>query len=136
MTKPPTRRTPRSRPPAVATTTRPSRPRARGTNSSPRARARGATASAVIAERIGSTPALRAAVEDHKLSSRIAEMIFAGRTSAGLSQKELAERVGTTQSVISRLEDADYGGHSLSMLQRIAEALGLRLDVSWSPGKA
>lgn len=60
-------------------------------------------------------------------------MIFAGRTGAGLSQKELAERVGTTQSVISRLEDADYGGHSLSMLQRIAEALGLRLDVSWSP---
>ena len=42
------------------------------------------------------------------------------RTEAGLSQKELAEMIGTTQSVISRLEDADYEGHSLSMLSRIA----------------
>jgi ribosome-binding protein aMBF1 (putative translation factor) len=36
------------------------------------------------------------------------------RQEAGLSQAELAERVGTTQSVISRLEDADYQGHSLA----------------------
>ena len=38
--------------------------------------------------------------------------------------------MGTTQSVISRLEDADYEGHSLSMLQRIATALRMRLKVS------
>ena len=46
------------------------------------------------------------------------------RTQAGLTQKELAARIGTTPSVISRLEDADYGGHSLSMLRRIAAAVG------------
>ena len=38
---------------------------------------------------------------------------------AGLSQKELAALIGTTQSVISRLEDSDYGGRSLTMLERI-----------------
>ena len=75
-------------------------------------------------------------MEEHKLSSRIAEMILAARTSARLTQAGLAERVGTTQNVISRLEDADYEGHSLSMLQRIAEALGMRLDVTWTPANA
>ena len=41
------------------------------------------------------------------------------RQAAGLTQAELADIVGTTHSVISRLEDADYDGHSLKMLQRI-----------------
>ena len=45
------------------------------------------------------------------------------RKKAGLSQRQLAELVGTTASVICLLEDADYQGHSLSMLRRIASAL-------------
>lgn len=36
---------------------------------------------------------------------------------------------GSTQSVIARLEDADYGGHSLTMLRRIAEAIGYDVEV-------
>ncbi len=44
-------------------------------------------------------------------------------------QKQLAELVGTTQSMIASLEDADYEGHSLSMLQRIATAVKMRLEV-------
>ena len=55
---------------------------------------------------------------------------------AGLTQAELAQLVGTTQSVISRLEDADYEGHSLSMLQRIADALHQRLEVRFVPDVA
>jgi predicted transcriptional regulator len=47
-----------------------------------------------------------------------------------LTQEQLAERIGTTQSVISRLEDCDYDGHSLSMLNRIAGALNKRLTVA------
>jgi transcriptional regulator with XRE-family HTH domain len=46
-----------------------------------------------------------------------------------LSQRELAKRVGTTASVICRLEDADYRGHSLAMLRRIAAALDRRLEI-------
>jgi len=47
------------------------------------------------------------------------------RGDAGLTQVELARKVGTTQSVIARLEDAEYAGHSLSMLERIAGACGV-----------
>ena len=57
-------------------------------------------------------------------------MIYDLRTEAGLTQAQLAELVGTTQSAISRLEDTDYEGHSLSMLRKIARALGRRLLVS------
>lgn len=59
----------------------------------------------------------------------VAQMIYDARHSAGLTQQELADAIGTTQSVISQLEDADYEGHSLSMLRRIAAALHLKLRV-------
>jgi ribosome-binding protein aMBF1 (putative translation factor) len=67
--------------------------------------------------------------EDEVLNARVARLIYDLRTKAGFSQRELAERVGTTASVICRLEDADYEGHSLSMLRRIAEALDKKLEV-------
>jgi DNA-binding XRE family transcriptional regulator len=63
----------------------------------------------------------------------IAGQIYDLRTHAGLSQVQLAKLVGTTQSVISRLEDADYGGHSLTMLRRIARALNCRVEVHLVP---
>jgi ribosome-binding protein aMBF1 (putative translation factor) len=82
---------------------------------------------------IGDDSELRHLVEEEKLNVRIAEMIHAARTEAKLTQADLAGLVGTTQSVISRLEDADYEGHSLSMLQRIAGALHQKLDVRFVP---
>src|SRR5437868_126922 len=51
------------------------------------------------------------------------------RTEAGLTMRELAERVGTQPSAIARLERADYEGHSLGMLRKIAAALGRRVEV-------
>lgn len=75
-------------------------------------------------------PDRKAALEAERVNADVAQMIYDLRTEAGLSQKELAELVGTTQSVVSRLEDADYGGHSLSMLKRIAKALNQRLTVA------
>jgi ribosome-binding protein aMBF1 (putative translation factor) len=51
------------------------------------------------------------------------------REDAGLTQVQLARRVGTTQSVIARLEDAEYTGHSLTMLERIATACGVALKL-------
>ena len=51
------------------------------------------------------------------------------REHAGLTQTELAKKVGTTQSVIARLEDAEYTGHSLAMLERIAAACGVALKL-------
>jgi len=63
----------------------------------------------------------------------VARRLYALRKQAGVSQAELARRVGTTQSVISRLEDADYGGHSLALLQRIAAALERRVEIRFVP---
>jgi transcriptional regulator with XRE-family HTH domain len=63
----------------------------------------------------------------------IALQIAAAREQAGLSQRELAERVGTTQQQISRLESPNYEGHSLSMLRRVAQALDVRVHFSFEP---
>lgn len=73
-----------------------------------------------------------AALEREHQKAEVAQMIYDLRTEAGLSQQQLAKRVGTTQSVISRLEDADYRGHSLNMLSRIAEALNRKLMITLS----
>ena len=54
----------------------------------------------------------------------IALQLAALRNEAGLTQKELALKVGTSQQQISRLESPSYEGHSLSMLRRVAEVLG------------
>lgn len=75
-------------------------------------------------------PERKASVEAERVNAEIAGLIHSMRTEAGLTQTQLAELVGTTQSVISRLEDSDYDGHSLSMLNRIAEALQKKLTVA------
>ncbi len=74
-------------------------------------------------------PDRETAVERELVNLDIACKIYNLRKKAGLTQKQLAERVGTTASVISRLEDADYQGHSLTMLRRIAAALGKRVEI-------
>jgi len=59
----------------------------------------------------------------------VALQLAALRKKAGLSQKELAQRVGTSQQQISRLESTSYEGHSLSMLRRVAEVLGATVHI-------
>lgn len=63
------------------------------------------------------------------LNARIAQEIYALRVQAGLTQRQLAKLVGTTDSAISRLEDADYSGHSLRILERIGAAMDRQLEV-------
>jgi ribosome-binding protein aMBF1 (putative translation factor) len=83
----------------------------------------------------GNDPEIRGQMDAEGVNLRIARDIQTLRTQAGLSQSDLAKRIGTTQSVISRLEDAEYEGHSLSMLQRIAGALNRRVDIRFVPIK-
>ena len=59
------------------------------------------------------------------------QLIYDLRTGAGLSQRELAERMGTTQSVISRLEEGGGAKNRIDTLARVAEALGRHLIVSF-----
>jgi len=76
-----------------------------------------------------------AELEEARASAEVARKVYALRTTAKLTQKELAGRVGTTPSVISRLEDDDYAGHSLAMLRRIAAALNKRVEIRFVPLK-
>ncbi|MBI4024743.1 MAG: helix-turn-helix domain-containing protein [Verrucomicrobia bacterium] len=83
----------------------------------------------------GKNANLQRMFEEELASREVAHKIHHLRSKAGLSQAELAQRVGTTQSVISRLEDADYEGHSLAMLHRIAAAVERRVEIRFVPSK-
>jgi len=65
----------------------------------------------------------------------VALQIAALRQRAGLSQKELARRVRTSQQQICRLESPGYEGHSLSMLRRVAHELSAKVRVVFEPDK-
>ena len=78
-------------------------------------------------------PERLAELEKMRADDTVARKILELRTRAELSQRELAKLVGTTASVICRLEDADYEGHSLAMLNRIAAALHRRVEIRFVP---
>lgn len=86
-------------------------------------------ASKIIDRMIGDDAELRAMIDEECAGAEIAQLICDARTRAGLTQKELAELIGTGQPTIARLEDAEYDGHSLGMLRRIAGALHMRLEL-------
>ena len=80
-------------------------------------------------------PEMLTLLEEERAGAEIARQIRAVRTRAGLTQRQLARLVGTTASVICRLEDADYQGHSLAMLRRIAAALDSQCEIRFVPRK-
>jgi len=80
-------------------------------------------------------PERQAKLEQAFADDEVARKIYDLRTKAGLTQRELAKHVKTTASVICKLEDADYDGHSLAMLRRIAAALNRRVEIRFLPLK-
>ncbi|UCH94808.1 MAG: helix-turn-helix domain-containing protein [Candidatus Aminicenantes bacterium] len=74
-------------------------------------------------------PERKASLQEERIKAQVAQLIYDLRKDAGLTQQQLAEMIGTTQSVISRLEDSDYEGHSLTMLERIAKALNSQIRI-------
>lgn len=78
-------------------------------------------------------PEAAARIEEKYEGVKIAEQIYRMRKEAGLAQQELADRVGTSKSVISRLEDADYDGYSVRTLRRIAASCRHELKVRFVP---
>ena len=81
---------------------------------------------------------LEAQLEDPAFAGRFADageawdvslQIAQLRQQAGLSQRELARKLKTSQQQVSRLESPGYEGHSLSMLRRVARVLHARLRV-------
>jgi ribosome-binding protein aMBF1 (putative translation factor) len=79
-------------------------------------------------------PARQAMLDGEIVNVEAAQLVYDLRKKAGLSQRALAKKVGTTASVICRMEHADYEG-SLPMLRRIAGALNRRLELRAVPVK-
>jgi len=85
-----------------------------------------------IIDRItGNDAELRDMIAEESVNVRVARLIYEARTMANLTQQELADLIHSKQPVVARLEDADYEGHSLSMLDRIAAALGKRVEIKF-----
>ena len=80
-------------------------------------------------------PARQDLLREISLNAKVAQLIYSARKEAGLTQQQLADLIETKQAVIARLEDANYEGHSLSMLQRLGEALGQRIEINLVPTK-
>lgn len=76
-----------------------------------------------------------AALEQARANGHVARKLTALRIAKRLSQHQLAQLIGTTASVICRLEDANYEGHSLAMLNRIAAALNQRVEIRFVPAE-
>ncbi|MBD2043178.1 helix-turn-helix domain-containing protein [Microcoleus sp. FACHB-672] len=87
----------------------------------------------ILQQMTSEDPEMEEMIKESSLNAELAQLIYRTRTQAGLTQQQLADRIGTKQSVIARLEDAEYEGHSLSMLQKIARALNQRLEVHLIP---
>lgn len=100
----------------------------------PKNQKRTSDALAILDKLTGNSPEMAELLEQERANLDIARKIYELRTRARLSQAQLAKKVGTTQSVISRLEDADYDGHSLAMLRRIAAALEKRVEIRFVSG--
>ena len=75
-------------------------------------------------------PKFRKAYEESQLEYEIARAIIRARIEKGLTQKQLAEKLNTKQSVISRVESANTTP-SLSFLKRLAQALNTSLQVQF-----
>jgi len=74
-------------------------------------------------------PDMLAALGQARAKPEIARQVYALRTEAGLTQRQLAKRVGVKPSEINDIEEADYEGHYLAMLYRIAAALNKRVEI-------
>lgn len=62
---------------------------------------------------------------------QIAKEIHRVRIEANLSQKQLADKIGTSQANIARVESMNYEGISVKTLLKIADALHLRLKIEF-----
>lgn len=82
---------------------------------------------------VDGNPEMEAFIEEERTHAEVAIQIYNLRTKAGLSQRALAKKINTSASVICRLENADYEGHSLALLRRIAAALDQRVKIVFEP---
>ena len=86
----------------------------------------------IINNMIGDDSQLREMCEQATILARIAQLVYDLRTQEGLSQQELAEVIGITQSIVVQIEEADYEGDSLLMLNRIAQVFHKEVKIEFA----
>lgn len=79
-----------------------------------------------------SQPGFKEAQEETRLEYEIARALIKARIEKGLTQADIAKRMNTKQSVISRVENAKTVP-SLSFLKRLAQVLDASLQVQFKP---
>jgi DNA-binding XRE family transcriptional regulator len=92
------------------------------------------TLDSVLEEKL-QDPEFREQYEQAYYELTIADKIAKARESSGLTQKQLAERIGTTRQTICRLENASNRSYTLQMLYKISVATGMELDINFYPKK-
>ena len=98
-----------------------------------RARPRSQALQKIYDRRVGQDETRAQRLEENLDASELARGLYRCRVEAGLTQSELARRLGTSTSVVCRLEKPGYEGHTLSTLRRVAAALGRRVEVRFPP---
>jgi transcriptional regulator with XRE-family HTH domain len=88
-----------------------------------------------VSEKLKRDPEFRQRFFVAESSAQIARHLIALRKRRGLSQAQLAEKLGTQQPAISRVESADYRNWSYNTLRKAAEALDARLRVILEPAE-
>ena len=89
-------------------------------------------ATKILERMVGDDSELLLQIALSNIAADISEQVYEARTERSLTQSELAEMVGTSQSAVARVENADYDGHSIRTLAKIARALELRLQVNFT----
>ena len=77
-------------------------------------------------------PELKAEYDALEPEFAIIQAMINARKTAGLTQKQLAERTGIAQADISRLENGN-ANPSLKTLQRLAKGMGMRMQIQFIP---
>lgn len=87
----------------------------------------------ILESHIANDPEMQQMVREAEWRCMAAQMVYDARIRVGLSQEQLAERLGIHTDVIVQLEDADYEEPILPIIQRIAQTLHCRLELHLVP---
>ncbi|MCH8824625.1 MAG: helix-turn-helix transcriptional regulator [Planctomycetes bacterium] len=77
----------------------------------------------ILERMVGDDAELQLQIQLSDITADIAEQVYEARTERSITQTELAVLIGTSQSAVARVENADYDGHSIRTLVKIANAL-------------
>lgn len=81
----------------------------------------------------GSIPGWDDMVAEEELNMQIGQAVYDLRHKVGLSQTDLAKLTGTTQAIISKVENADYDGNPMEILKRVCFAVHVTIRISCAP---